>query len=132
MTKIILDLLKAMINATLLLLALCLFLGWMLMSSVQGVTAKVTEAITQVAPVQHRIEGLRLEVAGLRTDISRRPELALSGQLTALDQRLTALQHEMSELRQLPSDIIAIAAQTAASELVGHLGQLTSCLPPPS
>ncbi|WIY24287.1 hypothetical protein [Parasedimentitalea psychrophila] len=131
MTKTILDLFKAMINATLLLLALCLFLGWMLMSSVQDVTAKLTDAIAQVAPVQHRIEGLRLEIAGLRSDITSRPELAVSGQLDALDQRLTALQHEMSELRQLPGDIIQIAAQTAASELVGHLGQLTSCQPPP-
>jgi hypothetical protein len=132
MTKTILDLFKAMINATLLLLALCLFLGWMLVSSVQDVTAKVTGAIDQVAPVQDRIQDLRVELAGLRSDIVSRPELAVSDQLNALDKRLKSLQHEMSELRQLPEDMIRIAAQTAAAELTGHLGQRGNCLPPPS
>mgnify|MGYP000609607284 CR=1 FL=1 len=132
MTKTILDLFKAMINATLLLLALCLFLGWMLVSSVQDVTAKVTGAIDQVAPVQDRIQDLRVELAGLRSDIVSRPELAVSDQLNVLDKRLKSLQHEMSELRQLPEDMIRIAAQTAAAELTGHLGQRGNCLPPPS
>ena len=132
MRKTILDLLKAMINATLLLLALCLYLGWMLVSSIQDVTDKVTQAVAQVTPVQDRIQDLQLEVAGLRRDIISRPELAVSGQLTTLDQRLASLQQEMSGLRQLPNDIVQNAAQTAAAELAGSLSQLAGCLPPPS
>jgi len=132
MRKTILDLLKAMINATLLLLALCLYLGWMLVSSIQDVTGKVTEAVTQVTPVQDRIQDLQLEVAGLRRDITTRPDLAVTGQLNTLDQRLASLQQEMTGLRQLPNDIIQNAVQTAAAELAGPLGQLASCLPPPS
>ena len=132
MKQTLFDLLKAMINATLLLLALCLFLGWKLISTVQDVTDKVTEAVIQVAPVQDRIQDLRLEVKGLRSDIVNRPELAVSGQLKSLDQRLAALQREMSELRNLPSEIVQKAARTGAAELAGHLTQLTSCTPPQS
>ena len=132
MTKTILDLFKAMINATLLLLALCLFLGWMLVSSVQDVTAKVTGAIDQVAPVQDRIQDLRLEVAGLRSDLVNLPEQVVIGQLDRLDQRLTSLQQEMSELRQLPNEIIHNAAQTAATTLADQLSQPANCLPPSS
>ncbi|PCJ09350.1 MAG: hypothetical protein COB16_03985 [Rhodobacteraceae bacterium] len=132
MKKLILDLLKAMINATLLLLALCLFLGWKLMSSVENVTSKVTAAVVQIAPIQDRVQELRLEVAGLRSDIVSRPELAVSSQLDALDQRLASLQQELSELRQLPADIIHDAAQTGAAELAGQIARLTSCLPPPT
>jgi len=82
MKNLILDLLKAMINATLMLLALCLFLGWKLVGSVQDVTGKVTEAVVQITPVQDRIQDLRLEVVGLRSDIVSRPELAVSASWT--------------------------------------------------
>jgi len=132
MKKLILDLLKAMINATLLLLALCLFLGWKLMGSVQDVTGKVTEAVVQITPVQDRLQDLRLEVTGLRSDIVSRPELAVSSQLDTLDRRLAALQQDLTQLRQLPTEIIQGAAQTGAAELAGQITRLTSCAPPPS
>lgn len=132
MKKLILDLLKAMINATLLLLALCLFLGWKLMGTVQDVTGKVTAAVVQITPVQDRIQDLRLEVAGLRSDIVSRPELAVSSQLDTLDRRLAALQQELTQLRQLPAEIVHDAAQTGAAELAGQIARLTSCGSPPS
>jgi len=132
MKQTIYDLLKAMINATLILLALCLFLGWKLMSSVQDVTVRVTEAVLQVTPVQDRIQDLRLEVAGLRSDLVNLPEQVVIGQLDRLDQRLTSLQQEMSELRQLPNEIIHNAAQTAATTLADQLSQPANCLPPSS
>ncbi len=132
MKKLILDLLKAMINATLLLLALCLFLGWKLMGTVQDVTGKVTAAVVQITPVQDRIQDLRLEVAGLRSDIVSRPELAISSQLDTLDRRLAALQQELTQLRQLPAEIVHDAAQTGAAELAGQIARLTSCGSPPS
>jgi len=132
MTKAILDLLKAMINATMILLALCLFLGWQLMSSVQTVTDKVTQAVVQVAPVQDRLHALKLEITGLRRDIVSRSELPISNQLDSLDRRLAALQSDLTELRQLPSDIVQTAAQAGAAEIAGQIARLTSCLPPPS
>ncbi|OUS37154.1 hypothetical protein A9Q94_06670 [Rhodobacterales bacterium 56_14_T64] len=132
MKTLILDLLKAMINATLLLLALCLFLGWKLMGSVQDVTGKVTEAVVQITPVQDRLQDLRHEVAGLRSDIVSRPELAVSSQLDTLDRHLAALQQDLTQLRQLPTEIIQGAAQTGAAELAGQITRLTSCVPPPS
>lgn len=132
MTKTIYDLIKAMINATLILLALCLFLGWKLMASVDSVTDKVTEAIAHVTPVQDRIQNLRAEVAGLRSDLVNHPELAVSNQLNTLDDRLASLQNEMSKLRQLPKDIVHDAAQSGAAELAGRLTQLAGCLPSPA
>jgi len=132
MKNLILDLLKAMINATLMLLALCLFLGWKLVGSVQDVTGKVTEAVVQITPVQDRIQDLRLEVVGLRSDIVSRPELAVSAQLDTLDRRLAALQQDLAQLRRLPTEIIQGAAQTGAAEMAGQIARLTSCVPPPS
>jgi len=132
MTKVILDLFKAMINATLLLLALCLFLGWQLMSSVQTVTGKVTQAVVQISPVQDRLQELKLEISGLRRDIVSRSELPVSNQLDSLDRRLAALQSDLSELHQLPAEIVQTAARTGAVELAGQITRLTSCVPPPS
>lgn len=130
MTKTLLDLLKACINATLLLLALCLFLGWKLMSSVDNVTGQVTQAVVQITPVQNRIEALRTEVAALRSDILQRPEIAVSAKLDALDRRLAALQSEMLDLKALPAELIHDAAQTAAVEFAGQVARLSNCVPP--
>lgn len=132
MTKVILDLLKAMINATMILLALCLFLGWQLMSSVQTVTGKVTQAVVQIAPVQDRLQELRLEITGLRRDIVSRSELPVASQLDSLDQRLAVLQSDLSEIHQLPAEIVHTAARTGVVELAGQIARLTSCVPPPS
>ncbi|MVO14711.1 hypothetical protein [Parasedimentitalea huanghaiensis] len=130
MTKTLLDLLKACINATLLLLALSLFLGWKLMSSVDNVTGQVTQAVAQITPVQNRIEALRTEVVALRSDILQRPEIAVSAKLDAMDRRLAALQSEMLDLKTLPAEVIRDAAQTGAAEFAGQIARLSNCVPP--
>lgn len=126
MKKLIMDLLKAMVNATLLLLLLCLFFGWQLMGRVNQVTDQVTEAVAEVAPLKTRVEALRGELVGLRSDLQNGTQPA-APQLDGIEARLDYISEELTRLRALPATIVQQAAESAAAELSGQIIHLTSC-----
>jgi len=126
MKKLIMDLLKAMVNATLLLLLLCLFFGWQLMGRVNQVTDQVTEAVAEMAPLKTRVEALRGELVGLRSDLQN-GTLPAAPQLDGIEARLDYISEELTRLRALPATIVQQAAESAAAELSGQIIRLTSC-----
>ncbi len=126
MKKLIMDLLKAMVNATLLLLLLCLFFGWQLMGRVNQVTDQVTEAVAEVAPLKTRVEALRGELVGLRSDLQN-GTLPAAPQLDGIEARLDYISEELTRLRALPATIVQQAAESAAAELSGQIIRLTTC-----
>ena len=126
MGKIIADLLKALLNATLLLLAACLFLGWLGMGKVEAVTERVTDAVAEVTPVKTRVEALRAEIAGLRSDL-RDGVLPPAPQLDGIETKLEIIEAELSALRALPAALVQQAAESAAAELTGQIVRLTRC-----
>lgn len=126
MRKLITDLLKALLNATLLLLLLCLFFGWQLMGRVNQVTDQVTEAVAEVAPLKTRVEALRGELVGLRSDLQN-GTLPAAPQLDGIEARLDYISEELTRLRALPATIVQQAAETAAAELSGQIIRLTTC-----
>ncbi|WP_419739871.1 hypothetical protein [Ruegeria sp.] len=71
MAKTLKDLLLALLNATLILVALCLFLGWKLASTVEDVTSGLSEKLQVVAPLRDEAQGIREQLSGLRSDLAR-------------------------------------------------------------
>lgn len=126
MGKLIGDLLKALLNATLLLLAACLFFGWMLMGKVNSITTRVSAAVAEVAPVRTRVEALRAEIAGLRSDL-KEGVLPPAPQLDGIETKLEIIEAELAALRALPATLVQQAAESAAAELTGQIVRLTRC-----
>ena len=119
MTKTVLDLAKALLNASLILLALCLFLGWKLMAAAEGVTANATVIASQVAPLRTAVTGLKQEVAGLRSSVQSGTVPA--ERLTRLEARLAKVQDTLADMRTLPQLAAADAARTGAAELASRI-----------
>lgn len=126
MAKVIWDLLKALLNATLLLLAACLVFGWLLAGKVEDVTARVTGAVAEIAPVKNRVDALRAELAGLRADL-KNGALPAAPQLDGIETRLEVIQADLAALRALPAALVQQAAESAAAELTGQIVRLTRC-----
>ena len=113
MGKVIKDLLLALLNATLILIALCLFLAWQIAQSAEVMVDRAAQAVERVAPVQAELESLRAEVAGLRSDLDDVRSTAgaqadaaaerLQTRIDELEQTLATAQARLAELRALPA-----------------------------
>ncbi|WP_175392924.1 hypothetical protein [Leisingera sp. JC1] len=119
MTKTLFELAKALLNATLILLALCLFLGWKLMAAAEGVTANAAAIADQVSPLRTAVSGLQEEAAALHSTVQDGTAAAAS--LTRLEARLAQVQASLADMRALPRQAAAEAARTGAAELAGRI-----------
>ncbi|KIC29703.1 hypothetical protein [Leisingera sp. ANG-M6] len=119
MTKTLFDLAKALVNATLILLALCLFLGWKLMAAAEGVTANAAAIADQAAPLRTAITGLQSDIAALRS--SMQDDTVSSARLTQLEARVAKVQDSLADMRTLPQQAAAEAARAGAAELAGRI-----------
>ncbi|MBY6134346.1 hypothetical protein KUV61_00785 [Nocardioides marinus] len=140
MARILFDLLKACLNATLILLALCLFLGWKLLAATEGVSANAAEIAQQLQPLRDAVRNLQQDVAGLRNDIRTGDGPPPSARLARLEQQLSEVQDRLATIQTLPQQAAASAARAGASELAARLiaatpglgTEETGCLPPGS
>ncbi|KIC25771.1 MULTISPECIES: hypothetical protein [unclassified Leisingera] len=119
MTKTLFDLAKALVKATLILLALCLFLGWKLMAAAEGVTANAAAIADQAAPLRTAITGLQSDIAALRS--SMQDGTVSSARLTQLEARVAKVQDSLADMRTLPQQAAAEAAREGAAELASRI-----------
>ncbi len=130
--KTLKDLVLALINATLILVALCLFLGWQLMSTVDGIIDRLSESIQTFAPVRDEVAGLRAELSGLRADIAAAgtqgvPVTRVEARLDAIGARLDEMQTRMEQLIALPDRLIDTTMETAADKFARGLSEIRGC-----
>jgi hypothetical protein len=142
----------ALLNATLILAALCLFLAWRVLASASDVTERFESALTgtaeRIAPVaaelgalNEELGGLRAEIAALRAEAGDRGGAALAARLDALEVRLAPLDAgaaRLSEMagtaREAPGAVLdravdrAVAA--AGAETTAAIARLRGCVPP--
>ncbi|MEW2914348.1 hypothetical protein [Leisingera sp. JC11] len=121
MSKTLFDLAKALLNATLILLALCLFLGWKLMAATEVVTAAAADAADRLTPLHTAVTGLQEEVAALRNAVQDGSSTAFAARFAQLEARLAQLQTSVSEMRALPQEAAAEAARAGAAELASRI-----------
>ncbi|UWQ81108.1 hypothetical protein K3725_08965 [Leisingera sp. S132] len=119
MTETLFDLAKALLNATLILLALCLFLGWKLMTAAEGATANAAAIADRVLPLRTDLEALQAEAAALRS--TAQDSTATAASLTRLEARLAQVQTSLADMRALPRQAAAEAARAGAAELAGRI-----------
>ncbi|MGV6803738.1 MAG: hypothetical protein ACWA49_05985 [Ruegeria sp.] len=139
MAKTLKDLLLALLNATLILVALCLFLGWKLAQSVENIQDNFRESLHIVQPLRDQAQGIREDLGGLRTELSglrnrgdddpeTRQKLLLA--LTRLDQvqsKLESTQSRMKELADSPHLLIDYAINTAVDATTQRLIEIRGC-----
>ncbi|WP_171122199.1 MULTISPECIES: hypothetical protein [unclassified Ruegeria] len=142
MARTLKDLLLALLNATLILVALCLFLGWKLASTVEGITTTFAENIQIVAPLKQELQGVRGELAALRSDLSsiqigeslansaaaQKISTALA-KLDNLEKELQAKQARISELTESPDELINTAIEASADAIADRIIEIRGCVP---
>lgn len=142
MAKTLKDLLLALLNATLILLALCLFLGWKLAQSVDNIRTGFAENLQLVTPLRDQAQGLRGELAALRSDMvairaqDDASDPATARQLNAALQRLNGLQEGLEKtqarltgLVDSPEDLIDHAITTTVDSVTHGLQSVRGCTP---
>jgi cell division protein FtsB len=103
-------LLLALLNATLILAALCLWLAWGALSSAERVAAQINEAAETVLPLRAEIVTLTGEIAATRAELATlRTEGA--GDRAALEQRIAGVE---AELTRLTTAVTALGADPEA------------------
>ena len=141
MAKILKDLLLAFLNATFILLALCLFLGWKLLQSADQIRTGFAENLQAVAPLREQAQGIRVEITELRSDLAsfgQRAQLdeTMRQQLSATLQHLNSLegklentQSRLANLVERPEDLINYAITTSADSFTDRILVIKGCEP---
>lgn len=141
MLKIFKDLAFAMINATLILILLCLFLVWRINVTANALTETFAQNVQVLAPVQADVKNMTAELVALRSDIEAirlqsgafESSLALrvDAQLDGLESRMTALSASMSPLLENPSDLIDKGIESAIGHAASAIADLRGCVAQP-
>jgi hypothetical protein len=125
------SLLLAVLNATLILLALCLWLAWHVVSEARAISGGLTEGLAQMTPVTSELSGLRAEVTGLRADLAAAQGqdegvAAFGDRLAALDARLAAAVAKLDAAMTDPGPLIDRAVDRAALQIRSGIGACTA------
>ena len=142
MAKTLKDLFFALLNATLILLALCLFLVWKVAQSVENVQTGFKENLQVVIPLKEQVQGIRGELEGIRSalvairqqdgtlDTASRAQLNDAMQsLKDMEGKLAGAQSRMLEIVDNPEDLINYAITTSAEAISGQYMALRGCVP---
>lgn len=128
------NLLLALLNATLMLAALCLWLAWGALSSAERVTDRIAEAAETVVPLRAEIRRLTDEIAVARTELgARRAENAagtavLEARLEGVEAELARLTAAVTELGADPEALIDRAVTSAFEGLGESVADILSGL----
>ncbi|WP_226629785.1 hypothetical protein [Alloyangia pacifica] len=137
--KTIKTLLLALLNATLILVALCLFLALQLSKRVEQVTDSFARNIVTIDPLRQEIATMTAEVSGLRADLGSLREggsdmtteaaQRITARLDTLDTRLDAASQRIERLLDSPEDLVDRAVERAAEELRLGIHDFRNCVP---
>ncbi len=134
------DLLLALLNATLILVALCLFLLWQVSRSGERIAESFASGLSVLAPIEKSVDGLRVDVTGLRNDITALTEdsTTLSDAATArleaaaarLDLALSEIESSVETLAATPETLADYAIDQAATRIASEAQILMQCRKP--
>ena len=120
------NLVLALLNATLILLALCLWLGWSLFSSVEHITDDMTDVVATIRPLRSEIRDLTTEIGETRSNLAALREGGADLQAcSALEAQLAGAEARVAELTETLGGIeddLYPAIEQAAGTAFGNLG----------
>jgi len=139
MAKTIKDLILAFLNATLILVAVCLVLLLMVYNKANSISASFAENLTLVAPLQDSFSQVSVEMKSLQEEINgfqTEYQFQASARLTELqtklesvETRLLNIQDSLTDLKQAPELLIDKAIKKTADQAVLSVAQLRGCVP---
>lgn len=142
MAKTLKDLFLALLNATLILVALCLFLGWKLASTLNEATTNLSEKLQVVAPLREEAQGIRGELSALRAELADfQAQGDISNSVTAqrlaqsldkldpVDARLQTVQTRFADLAQSPDALVDQAIQKTVDTVADRILVIRGCVP---
>jgi len=130
----------AMINATLILIVLCLFLTWKITNRVDNLASNFAQNLNIVAPLREDLQGATRELAALRSDlaalktqsgdVSSATLQRLQDRMSQTQGKLETAQQSVRDLAQAPAQLIDHAIETAADEFAQRAKDIRGCVPP--
>jgi hypothetical protein len=136
MAKTLKDLALALLNATLILIALCLFLAWQVASTARDVTGRLSEELADLAPLRGTVQdtkdeltGLRQDLAGLRDGDGPAVSQQVQARLAVLEERLDMTAERLNALSGAPERLIDHAVETAADAAAQRVMAIRGCVP---
>ncbi|MGE4327560.1 MAG: hypothetical protein AB7E21_15880 [Pseudodonghicola sp.] len=140
MAKVIKDLLLALLNATLILAAICLFLFWRVSITTQAVMHDFTLGQQIVAPLRNdlkdmtaKLEDMRATLARLEWDKGAESPAAITlmnARLDTLDARMEMAQSRLTHLANLPGELMDRAITTGVDRVMVRATELRGCVMP--
>ncbi|MDJ0857869.1 MAG: hypothetical protein QNJ03_02235 [Dinoroseobacter sp.] len=136
------NLFLALLNATLILIALCLFLAWQTVQSLQDVTEAFADRLVELAPLREDLQKLTSEGAALRGEFqalrtaartdtaAKAPEL--EARIVALDEKVSDTAARVNELLDAPEDLIFAGIDHGAAALTQSVSEIIGCTRPAS
>ena len=126
--KILKDLLLACLNATLILVALCLFLLWQLSGTVERISGEFAKNLDVLSPVSTRIESLTQEVAALRADLANASvSEAVRARVSQLEAEAKRLNDTLVKISETPERLMETSIKTTAQNATNALLELREC-----
>lgn len=139
MIKTLKSLALALLNATLILVALCLFLAWKVASTVDGLTATFTQNLEVVTPLKDEIGAVKQEIAATRDTLKTiDPGESLANiqlleqvqtRLDKLDQRMASAGAAITDLKQAPARLLDHAIEESAAKFGAAVNDIRRCTP---
>ncbi len=134
------DLLLALLNATLILAALCLWLLWGVLGTARDISADIEQTARLILPIRDEIQTLTAEIEAARSALAdlqggmratAAADLApVAAELEALRAEIAGLRADLAAFQQAEADQIE-AALTAALDRALHLLLAALRRPPP-
>lgn len=139
MGKTLKDLFLAVLNATLILVALCLFLLLMVLNRANSLTETFAEHLQIVTPLQESVQTTGAEIAALRSDLadlknqsgeaSSATMTRIQDRVETMETRLADMQGTMAELRGVPERLLDQAITKAGDQAVISVTRIRGCVP---
>ena len=132
-------LLLALLNATLLLVALCLFLALQLGNRIEDITSDFATNLVTIDPLRQELDAITSEVVGLRGDLaalradsgamSSEAAQNISARLGRLETRIEDAAQRVDGLLSSPERLVDRAVDRAADQIKQGMGSLRGCTP---
>lgn len=138
--KTLKNLLLAVVNATLILVALCLFLLWQVSSTTERVAGNFAANLTVLEPVTNSIQDLNTQVAALRGDldalmagsgdIAAQGALQVQARIDQLGAKIDGLQTTLNRIADTPDRLMSTAVSATLNKTADTLTDLRGCQKP--
>lgn len=133
------NLLLALVNATLILLALCLFLLWQLSQSAEYAADRFVEGVAALAPIQTDFGEMRETITELQSSLrilASQPEALseaareeLRAQIDRIDARLGGIETQLVQLDDMATSVVTNGIDHTADTVGGLITEYRSCTP---